>query len=96
MSKKCCVVRVISDKVKWCVFNIHIFFDFLPILEYSMRNRTEQNRTEQCDALRASVKHYFENFYPLRSEWISQSVVTLLDKSWMAQYLSSTYSKEEM
>lgn len=91
MSKKCCVVRVISDKVKWCVFNIHIFFDFLPILEYSMRNRTEQ-----CDALRASVKHYFENFYPLRSEWISQSVVTLLDKSWMAQYLSSTYSKEEM
>ena len=60
MSKKCCVVRVISDKVKWCVFNIHIFFDFLPILEYSMRNRTEQNRTEQCDALRASVKPYFQ------------------------------------
>ena len=40
-------MRVGGDKVKRCIFYIHIFFDFLPVLEYNMRNRTEQNRTEQ-------------------------------------------------
>ena len=58
-------MRVSERKVNWCVFYIHQFVDFLPVLEYIMRNRTEQNRTEQnrteqCDALRASVKPYFQ------------------------------------
>ena len=40
-------MRVSERKVNWCIFYIHKFVDFLPVLEYIMRNRTEQNRTEQ-------------------------------------------------
>ena len=77
-----------------CIFYIHKFVDFLPVLEYSMRNRTEQNRTEQFDSLRCSVKGYFEIFYPLHSERISHRATTQLNKSQIAQYLSSAYGKE--
>lgn len=80
-----------EDKVKRCIFYIHIFFDSLPVLEYSMRNRTEQN---SVDVLGLGVKPYFEHFYPLQSERISHRATNQFNNPWATQYLSSTYCKE--
>ena len=80
-----------EDTVKRCIFYIHIFFDSLPVLEYSMRNRTEQN---SVDVLGLGVKPYFEHFYPLQSERISHRATNQFNNPWATQYLSSTYCKE--
>ena len=92
-------MRVGGDKVKRCIFYIHIFFDFLPVLEYNMRNRTEQNRTEQnrIDVLGLGVKPYFQKsdtsvgaFHSERTT-IKQINLGLKDNKF---YLPSAYIQE--
>ena len=58
--------KYFSDKIFNVYIYIHIYIDFLPDLEYIMKNRTEQNRTEQnrteqnsVDVLGLSVKPFF-------------------------------------
>ena len=47
LPKICCTTGLFSDKIINVYIYIHIYIDFLPDLEYIMKNRTEQNRTEQ-------------------------------------------------